>query len=358
MTDIVIIGGGIAGLSVAARLAPHADVTLLEAEDQLGYHASSRSAAVFIEKYGNAVVRALNSTSVPYLKTAAGGVLGPRGMMLVGSPEEQDDFRSQAHGFGLEEISPKDAIKKVPLLSPNQLGFAAFREDVFDIDTDLLLQSFRRDAQAHGAAIHTKAGVTAIDHKNGQWLITAGGEVHTAHLLVNAAGAWADSIAGLAGIDPIGITPYRRSMARIPIPGGYGAGEWPLLNGVNERWYAKPDAGQLLVSPADEDPMPPQDAWADDMVLAEGLARFEEMMTHPVERVTTNWAGLRSFAPDHALVIGSDPKQPAFFWLAGQGGYGFQTAAAASQLAADLILHRSPELDRDLCAQLSPTRFS
>ena len=111
------------------------------------------------------------------------------------------------------------------------------------------------------------------------------------------------------------------------------------------------------MSPADEDPMPPQDAWADDMVLAEGLARFEEMMSHPVERVTTNWAGLRSFAPDHALVIGCDPKQPAFFWLAGQGGYGFQTAAAASQLAADLILHRAPELDRDLCAQLSPTRF-
>ena len=137
MTDIVIIGGGIAGLPVAARLAPHADVILLEAEDQLGYHASSRSAAVFIEKYGNAVVRALNSTSVPYLKTAAGGVLGPRGMMLVGSPEEKDDFRSQAHRFGLEEISPKDAIKKVPLLSLNQLGFAAFREDVFDIATEL-----------------------------------------------------------------------------------------------------------------------------------------------------------------------------------------------------------------------------
>ena len=357
MNDIIIIGGGIAGLSVAARLAPHARVTLLEAEDQLAYHASSRSAAVFIEKYGNAVVRALNSASVPYLKSAAGGVLGPRGMMLVGTPDEKDDFRSQARGFGLEEISSEDAIKKAPLLSPAQLGFAAFREDVFDIDTDLLLQSFRRDAQAHGADIHTKAAVTAIDHQNGQWLITAGGEVHTANLLVNAAGAWADPIADLAGIDPIGITPYRRSMARIPVPGGYDAREWPLLDGVNERWYAKPDAGQLLVSPADEDPMPPQDAWADDMVLSEGLARFEEMMSHPVERVTTNWAGLRSFAPDHALVIGCDPKQPAFFWLAGQGGYGFQTAAAASQLAADLILHRAPELDRDLCAQLSPTRF-
>ena len=357
MTDIVIIGGGIAGLSVAARLAPHADVTLLEAEDQLGYHASSRSAAVFIEKYGNAVVRALNSASVPYLKSAASNVLGPRGMLLVGAPEEKDDFRADASDFELVEISAADAIKKVPLLSRTKLGFAAFREDVFDIDTDLLLQSFRRDAQSHGLAIHTKAAVTAIDYQNRQWLITAGGDIHTADLLVNAAGAWADPIAGMAGIDPIGITPYRRSMARIPVPGGYDAREWPLLNGVNERWYAKPDAGQLLVSPADEDPMPPQDAWADDMVLAEGLARFEELMAHPVEQVTTNWAGLRSFAPDHALVIGFDPKQPAFFWLAGQGGYGFQTAAAASQLAADLILHRAPELDRDLCAQLSPTRF-
>ena len=357
MSDIVIIGGGIAGLSVAARLAPHARVTLLEAEDQLGYHASSRSAAVFIEKYGNAVVRALNSASVPYLKSAAGGVLGPRGMMLVGAPDQEDDFRSQAHGFGLAEIHPEDAIKKVPLLSRAQLGFAGFREDVFDIDTDLLLQSFRRDAQAHGAAIQTKAAVTAIERQNGQWSIAAGGEVYNASLLVNAAGAWADPVAGLAGTDPIGITPFRRSMARIPVPGGYDASEWPLLDGVNERWYAKPDAGQLLVSPAEEDPMPPQDAWADDMVLAEGLARFEEMMSHPVERVTSNWAGLRSFAPDHALVIGSDPKQSAFFWLAGQGGYGFQTAAAASQLAADLILHRAPELDRDLCAQLSPTRF-
>jgi len=357
MNDIIIIGGGIAGLSVAARLAPHADVILLEAEDQLSYHASSRSAAVFIEKYGNAVVRALNSASVPYLKTAAGGVLSPRGMMLVGAPEDKDDFRSQARGFGLEEIPPEDAIRKVPLLSPAQLGFAAFRADVFDIDTDLLLQSFRRDAVSHGAGLHTNAAVTAIDYENSRWMVTAGKQVFQADVLVNAAGAWADPIGCLAGIDPIGITPYRRSMARIPVPGGYDAREWPLLDGVNERWYAKPDAGQLLVSPADEDPMPPQDAWADDMVLAEGLARFEEMMRHPVERVTTNWAGLRSFAPDHALVIGSDPNQPAFFWLAGQGGYGFQTAAAASQLAADLILHRAPELDRDLCAQLSPKRF-
>lgn len=357
MNDIVIIGGGIAGLSVAARLAPQTSVILLEAEDQFGYHASGRSAAVFIEKYGNEVVRELNSASVPYLKSAAGGVLSPRGMMLLGRRDEAEDFYSEARSFGLEPIDPAEAIAKVPLLAHDKLGFAAFREDVFDIDTDLFLQSFRRDAISHGAKLHTNATVTAITSKNGRWVITAGAQVFEADVLVNAAGAWADAVAGLAGLEPIGITPFRRSMARIPVPGGYDASAWPLLNGVNERWYGKPDAGQLLVSPADEDPMLPQDAWADDMVLAEGLSRFEELMRHPVQRITANWAGLRSFAPDHALVIGPEPAHPSFFWLAGQGGYGFQTAAAASQLAADLILGSTPQLEPMLCAQLSPERL-
>ena len=228
---------------------------------------------------------------------------------------------------------------------------------MFDIDIDRLLQSFRRDAISHGAELHTNAAVTDITSENGRWVITAGAQVFEADVMVNAAGAWADPVAGMAGIEPIGIIPFRRSMARISVPGGYDASAWPLLDGVNERWHAKPDAGQLLVSPADEDPMPPQDAWADDMILAEGLARFEELMAHPVERMITNWAGLRSFAPDHALVIGPEPTHPSFFWLAGQGGYGFQTAAAASQLAADLILGRTPELEPVLSSQLSPERL-
>ena len=166
-----------------------------------------------------------------------------------------------------------------------------------------------------------------------------------------------DQVAAMAGVRPLGFTPYRRSMARIPAPGGQDVGRWPMMFGPGEDWYAKPDAGALIVSPAEEDLMEPHDAWADDMVLAEGLARYEEMVTEPVTRLLASWAGLRTFAPDRVLVIGPDVGEPSFFWLAGQGGYGFQTCPAASRLAADLIAGRMPELDAGLVAQLDPARF-
>jgi len=146
-------------------------------------------------------------------------------------------------------------------------------------------------------------------------------------------------------------------MARIPAPGGHDLSRWPMLHGAGETWYAKPDAGALIVSPSEEDPMEPHDAWADDMVLAEGLARYEEMVTEPVTRIISNWAGLRTFSPDRSLVIGRDPREPSFVWIGGQGGYGFQTSAAASQLAADLIAGRAPALEANMVAALSPARF-
>ena len=146
-------------------------------------------------------------------------------------------------------------------------------------------------------------------------------------------------------------------MARLPAPGGHDVSAWPMFFGVGESWYAKPDAGALLVSPADEDPVEPHDAWADDMVLAEGVARYEEMVTTPVERLLTSWAGLRSFAPDRALVLGPDPAEPDFIWCAAQGGYGFQTAPAASQLVADLTLGRSSEFSSEVLSQLTPERL-
>ena len=176
-------------------------------------------------------------------------------------------------------------------------------------------------------------------------------------MIVNAGGAWANQIARMAGAAPLGIQPMRRSMARIPAPGGHDLSKWPMMFGLGETWYAKPDAGALMVSPAEEHAAEPHDAWADDMVLAEGLARYEEMVTEPVTRLITSWAGLRSFSPDRVLVIGRDTVQPEFFWLAGQGGYGFQTSAAASQLAADLIGGRQSELSAACIAALSPARF-
>lgn len=171
-------------------------------------------------------------------------------------------------------------------------------------------------------------------------------------------GAWDDQVAALAGVAPLGLTPLRRSMARIPAPGGLDVAGWPMIFGCGESWYAKPDAGALIVSPAEEDPAAPHDAWADDMVLAEGLARYEEMVTAPVTRMIANWAGLRTFAPDRVPVIGPDAAEPSFFWLAGQGGYGFQTSPAAAGLVADLLTGRAPAVGQALADRLSPRRFA
>ncbi|MDG2403684.1 MAG: FAD-binding oxidoreductase [Paracoccaceae bacterium] len=357
MNDIVIIGGGIAGLSAAARLSHHASVILLESEDTLGYHASSRSAAVFIEDYGNTAVRSLNSASTTYLHTENAGVLSPRGMLVVAKADDNDLFKSEYKSFGMAEISVEDARGKIPILDPNIVRYAAFRNDIYDLDTDLLLQNFRREAWANGATNVTGASVIALSHTSGRWDIVTGDHIYHADVVVNAAGAWVDQVAAMAGIPPVGIIPFRRSMARIPAPDGMDVSQWPMMDEVGEAWYAKPDAGHLLVSPAEEHATHPHDAWADDMVLAEGLARYEKMVTTPVTQVYANWAGLRSFAPDRALVIGHAPQQPAFFWLAGQGGYGFQTCVAASQLTADLIIGRQPELPPDTVKALSPDRF-
>ena len=203
----------------------------------------------------------------------------------------------------------------------------------------------------------TRQKVETITRVGGKWQVTTAAGTYQAAHLVNAAGAWVDWIAALAGIAPIGICPLRRSMARLPAPGGHDVRLWPMLMGVGETWYAKPDAGKLLVSPADADPVEPHDAYADDMVLAEGLARYEAMVTTPVTRVESNWAGLRSFAPDKTLVLGPDLAEPSFIWCAAQGGYGFQTAPAASQLVADLVGGSQLELDPATVAALSPARF-
>lgn len=357
-TDILIIGGGIAGLSAAATLAPHASVTLLEAEDALGYHASGRSAAMFLKDYGNDVVRALNYASAEHHETADGGMLSKRGMMLVARPDQYDDFKAEHAAFGMQEISFSEALGHVPILDSKTCAYAAYRPDAHDLDADRLLQTYTAEARRAGATILTKSPVTAIKKTAGQWHVTAGDQTHIATTLINAGGAWVDEIASLAGITPLGFQPYRRSMARIPAPGGHDVSTWPFLDGVNESWYAKPDAGKWIVSPSDQDPVEPHDAWADDMVLAEGMARYEEMVTEPVTRLETSWAGLRTFAPDRALVIGRDTSDPTFFWLGGQGGYGFQTAPAASRLTADLLMGRASDLGKDIVTALDPARFS
>ena len=359
MSRALVIGGGIAGISAAARLAPHLEVTLLEGEDSLAYHASGRSAAMFLLNYGNATIKALNAASADHHHNADGGVLSPRGMMMVAGPDHAEAFRADSADLGLDAITMDEALRLWPILNRETQVHAAYREDAQDLDTDLLIQNFARSARAQGARIVTGARVNRIERLGTGWRVTTeAGHRHEADLLVNAAGAWADTVARMAGLRPLDIQPYRRSMARIALPQGMSPAHWPFVDGVGESWYCKPDAGALIVSPADEDPVAPQDAWADDMVLAEGLSRYQEAVTQPVTRMLANWAGLRSFASDRALVIGPDPQDATFLWCAGQGGYGFQTAPAASQLLADLALGMTPALDAGTLRALSPARFS
>ncbi len=355
--EFLIIGGGIAGVSAAARLAPLGRVILCEGEDHLAHHASGRSAALYEPSYGRAPVKALSEASGDYLRAAHGGVLSPRGLMIAARAEEAAQFAADVAEMNLTEIAPAAACARVPVLDPGQVALAAAADHAWDIDTDRLIRNFAREARDHGASIITRAPVTAIERLDNGWRVETGAGVFRAARLVDAAGPWADRIAEMAGIAPRGIRPFRRSMARIPAPAGHDVSAWPMLFGPGESWYAKPDAGALIVSPADEDPAEPHDAFTDDMVLAEGLARYEAMVTAPVTRMLANWAGLRSFAPDRVLVIGPDPADRDFLWLAGQGGYGFQTAPAASQLLADLAAGRAPALDDAIVAALTPGRF-
>jgi D-arginine dehydrogenase len=355
-TDFLIIGGGIAGISAAARLAPHGSVIVLEGEAALAHHASGRSAALYEPRYGLPPVVELSLASESYFRQAT-NVLSPRGLMIIAKAEDRAQFDHDVDGMDLGRITVDEAKSIVPIINTDVVALAAHADHAWDIDTDLLLQGFARDARSHGAQIITDARVTAIARISGGWHVICTKGDYTARTIINAAGAWVDDIARMAGIQPLGFIPMRRSMARLPAPGGQDVSRWPMIFGAGETWYAKPDAGALIVSPAEEHLMDPHDAWADDMVLAEGLARYEEMVTEPVTRLLSNWAGLRTFSPDRVLVIGHDTTDPSFFWLAGQGGYGFQSCPAASQLAADLIIGARPDASKTLMASLSPARF-
>lgn len=351
---VAVIGGGIAGISAAAALAAEAEVVVFEAEAHLGYHASGRSAAMFEETYGNAAVRALNRASKEWFE--ASGVLSPRGLMMVALTDEVAAFEADLVGMEMEEVSVALARARVPILVEGIVRAAVY-EGARDIDTGLMLDRFAWKVTDGWGRIERGTRVNRIARAGEGWKLEhACGSIEV-DVVVNASGAWADDVARMAGVRSVMLQPYRRSMARLPAPGGHDVRAWPMLFGPGETWYAKPDAGGWIVSPADEDPVEPMDAWADDMVLAEGLARYEAHVAVPVTRVETNWAGLRTFAPDRALVIGEAPDAPGFFWLAGQGGYGFQTAPAASRLLAALVLGQTPELTESEVRALSPARF-
>lgn len=371
--DVAVIGGGIAGASIAAHLVPRASVVLIERESQPGYHATGRSAALFTEIYGSAPVRALSRASRPFLEQPPSGfagapILTPRGALHVGAAEDSevlDRTFETAHRLvpTVARIDRAAVCRKVPAMRPETVaGGGVFEPDARDIDTNGLLQGFLRILRNGGGKILLDAPVTALSRGTDGWRIAAGGTEIRAHTIVNAAGAWGDALAALAGAAPVGLTPKRRTAFLIAPPSGMDTRSWPLTIGAHEDLYFKPDAGKLLVSPADETPSEPMDAQPDEMDIAVAIDRLAQRTTIEVRRVEHKWAGLRTFAPDKTPVAGYDPDIAGFFWLTGQGGYGFQTAPALAQLAAALVTGRTipAEIqDQGITAdQLSPARFS
>ena len=361
--DFLVIGGGIAGISAAAFLSEKARVTVLETETTPGYHATGRTAAIYIRNYGNATLRALNAAAHGFLVEPEGvsetSLLSPRGELMIATEDEIATFDAYVAGAsGMDRLTAAEAVELFPILRPEPIAAAAIERDAMDIDVDRFLQGLIRLLRRRGGDIVTGAPVSSLVREDGVWTAETPTGRFSAPVIINAAGAWADQIAQLAGARPLSITPMRRSAALLPAPDGYDVDRWPLVASASERWYAKPEAGKIMVSPADETPVEAHDAWADEMDLAEGLFRFEQAVTTPVTRVETSWAGLRSFAPDRTPVCGFDTEREGIFWLAGQGGYGIQTAPALARLTVQLCLGEKPDLSSATVAALDPKRFA
>ena len=336
--DFVIVGGGIAGVSLAAELAPHGRTLVLEQESALGYHATGRSAAVLAPFYGAPAVRALTQASLSALLEAefdGHRISHRKGMVMVELPGQDgalDAFLSDPARLGHARAATVDEVlERVPILRREAIVRACWEPDLWALDADALLQDYRRRARAAGAEFRLDAEVTALQRHGSAWQLTAGGATEQAGTVVNAAGAWADTLATRAGVRPLGLQPKRRTALTVPAPAGHDVTGWPAVIDMAETRYFKPDAGALMLSLADETDSPPCDAWADDEDVATAVDRVQQMAELPVERVIATWAGLRTFAPDRVPVVGWAADGDRFLWLAGQGGYGLQTAPAMAR---------------------------
>lgn len=354
--DIAIVGAGMAGASLAAELAAHASVLLLEAEDHPGVHATGRSAAFWMESYGGRPVLPLTRASGPWL--AEQGFLAARtGLHLARSDQLDllDRFGRDCEeaGIALRRLDRQAAVALVPGLKEGW-GEALLETSTCDIDVGALHAHYLAAARRHGATTLTRAGLVEAARVHGAWnLRLADGRVASSALLVNAAGAWADDVARLAGVRPIGIQPLRRTMAQVRL-GRDVSPAMPLVLGIDGSFYFKPEAGRLWLTPHDEHPSLPCDAAPEEIDVAIALDRFGQVVDWSVAAVERKWAGLRSFAPDRAPVYGPDPREPSFHWFAGQGGFGIQTAPAAARLMAQRMLGLTADV---ITRGLDPERF-
>lgn len=362
---IVVIGGGIAGLSLAAAVRDGADVTVLEREPHLGYHASGRSAALFTETYGNRLVRALTLASRQQI-VEGGFVAHRRGALHVGWKGDgaaidklADELRALVPS--VRRLTAAELHALVPAIAAEATCGGVYEPDAVDIDTGKMLAACASALKAGGGTIRTGEEVRAISSGGDGLRVETGAGFYSADIVVNAAGAWVDVVAGLAGLSGLGFQPKRRTAFLFDPPAGTDVASWPLVVDLHEQFYFKPDAGRLIGSLADETDSEPCDAWPEDIDVAIAVDRIEQATSMRIGRPSRPWAGLRTFAPDRTPVAGFDPRLPGFFWLGGQGGYGFQVSLTLARLSAALM--RGEPLPDDVlalgvtAAALAPDRF-
>lgn len=371
--DIIIIGAGMAGASAAWAMAGERRVLLVEREDQPGYHSTGRSAALFTENYGTDPVRALTRAARAFFERPADGfcdhpLMAPRGALSLASAEQEANHGAQWRGYAqpggpIREISPAQAAELYPLVDPRQCVTAFHEPGATDLDVHELLQGYLRGFRRQAGSLRLAAAVRSIHHSSSGWLVElADGSRAEAPILVNAAGAWADHVAKLAGVRPLGLQPKRRTGIIVDLVGNPDMGATPLTGDLIESFYTKPEGGKLMLSPADATPVDAQDIQPEELDIAIGIDRFENATLGKVRRVVRSWAGLRSFVADNTPVAGFAVDAPDFLWLAGQGGYGIQTAPAMAAAAASLVATGDlPQMLKDQglrMTDLSPGRLS
>jgi D-arginine dehydrogenase len=362
--DAIVVGAGIAGATVAAHLSADRAVGLIEAEEQAGYHSTGRSAAIWYLNYGPPDVRVLTGLSRPFFENPPPGftdtpLMSRRPVMFV-APEDQLDAMAAflATSDGMLEISPERARDMIPALRPGYARAAAIEPDSFDMDVATLHQGFLRRLRAAGGTLALRSRTGRIERADGVWRVTVtSGDVFTAPILVNTAGAWGDEVAVQAGARPLGLTPKRRTGVIID-PTPWRATDWPMLHDAGNTFYARAEArSKMMVSPADETDQPPHDVRPDELDVALAIDRLQQALDIEVRRVEHSWAGLRTFTPDRNLAFGWDGEAEGFFWCVGQGGYGIQTSPAAGALVADVIAGRDPGAAARILPNIDPNRF-
>ena len=369
--DFIVIGAGIAGCALAYELARSARVCLVEAESRPGFHATGRSAALYAPSYGGREIRALTRASRAFFDNPPAGfapqaLLRQRGVLYIARTDQlgrlvQIADAVRASGGRVDLIDRQESIAHVSLLRHEYIAGAAYDSDAMDIDVDALQQGFLRAAKAQGTVLLTDQRVNEIERRGGNWSIGLSAGVVEAPILINAAGAWADTVGQLCGAAPLGLQPLRRTALLVDAPSGVDLRAWPAVIDVDEQFYFKPEAAQLLLSPADELPQNPGDAQPEDLDIAVGVDRVQQAVNIDVRRVNHSWAGLRTFSQDRVPVLGFDPCVAGLFWCAGQGGYGIQSAPAMARAASALLQYQNLPADIDAAgvseSALSPSRF-